>query len=292
LRLSFSAERVKNALTAWDIGNCADFQVVVASAEFYQNRLWVFDLEQGGFSMSLRKGAILGRAGLFGLLALIGIAGDGFAEPRGTIGLQGTFSDVFDRIDDDYRGGPGFNFFGAYHLSRSFDVRGDFGARFLDGEGTRLYTHKPTPDLRSQFGEATEEMRVMPFTVDLVYRLEQVSKGRFWVPYVALGAGLYDIQVTYLPSDSTSKIPHSHDEGGRPLTSLGGNELDDEFDKGRKQNIFDFGWNAKAGVNLHRTSGLFVNLEAGAHAINTRRRWTPMYDVSIGVGTILPLHVP
>jgi hypothetical protein len=97
--------------------------------------------------------------------------------------------------------------------------------------------------------------------------VEQWSKERFcrrsWARSV------YDLQARYLPED--------------PNAQTGPDE-----DVVRKKNLYAFGWNAKAGVQLHRTSGLFVNLESGIHFIDTDRRWTPMCDVSIGVGTILP----
>jgi hypothetical protein len=80
------------------------------------------------------------------------------------------------------------------------------------------------------------------------------------------------MQARYLPAD--------------PDAGVG--QADDEIV--RKANIFEFGWNAKMGVNMHRTSGLFINLESGLHLINTARRWTPTYDLSLGVGTILPVR--
>jgi hypothetical protein len=188
----------------------------------------------------------------------------------GTVAFQGCGADVFDRLADEYRFGVGFNLLGTYEVSPRWDLRGDFGVRFLEGEQVSPSDADDAPSLGARPGERTDGLRVMPFTVDLVRRLEEWSKGRFWVPYAGAGIGLYDLQARYLPAD--------------PDAGVG---VSDE-DLVRKQNIFKFGWNAKMGVNLHRTSGLFVNLESGLHLINTRRRWTPMYDLSFGVGTILP----
>ena len=92
------------------------------------------------------------------------------------------------------------------------------------------------------------------------------------MPYAAAGMGLYDMQARYLPADPNA----------------GQGAPDDDLV--RKANIFEFGWNAKVGVNMHRTSGIFFNLESGLHVINTERRWTPTYDLSLGVGTILPVR--
>ncbi|MCA9727235.1 MAG: outer membrane beta-barrel protein, partial [Candidatus Eisenbacteria bacterium] len=188
----------------------------------------------------------------------------------GTFAVQGVGSDVFDRLADDYRFGLGFNFLGSYEISRVWDLRGDFGVRFLEGEQVSQTRELQAPDLGARYGERTDGLRVMPITVDVVRRMEEWSRNRFWVPYAGAGLGFYDIQARYLPEDPEAGV-------GMP-----------DEDLVRKDNIFKFGWNAKVGVNLHRTSGLFVNLESGLHMIDTRRRWTPMYDVSLGVGTILP----
>ncbi len=152
-------------------------------------------------------------------------------------------------------------------------MRGDFGVRFLEGEQVApSESGEDAPDLRARPGERTDGLRIMPFTVDVVRRFEEWSKGRYWVPYAGAGIGLYDIQARYLPEDPNAGV-------GVP---------DEEIV--RKANVFEFGWNAKAGVNMHRTSGIFVNLESGLHLIDTPRRWTPVYDLSMGVGTILPIE--
>lgn len=204
--------------------------------------------------------------------ALAGVFWLASSEPvsaaMGSVGVQVTGSDVMDRAADDYRFGPGFNISGTVPLARRIDVRADFGVRFLEGEQTSQGAN-PAPDLGARPGERTDGLRVMPFTVDVAYRFEQWSKERFWLPFAAAGLGFYDMEARYLPED--------------PNAQTGPDE-----DVVRKKNLYAFGWNAKAGVQLHRTSGLFVNLESGIHLINTDRRWTPMCDLSIGIGTILP----
>jgi len=213
----------------------------------------------------------LRRASAFVLFAVAGLASPALGV--GTVAVQGCGSDVFDRLGDGYRFGLGFNFLGTYQVAPRWDLRGDFGARFLEGEQVSLSElGGDAPDLRAFPGERTDGLRIMPFTFDVVRRFEEWSQGRYWVPYAAAGIGFYDMQARYLPADPDAAQ-------GVP-----------DDDLVRKANIFDFGWNAKVGVNMHRTSGIFVNLESGLHLINTRRRWTPTYDLSLGVGTILPVR--
>lgn len=210
-------------------------------------------------------------ASAFVLIAISALSSS--ATGAGTVALQGCGSDVFDRLGDSYHFGVGFNFLGTYQVAPKWDVRGDFGVRFLEGEQIpQSELGEESPDLRAIPGERTDGLRIMPFTLDIVRRFEELSKGRYWVPYAAAGIGLYDMQARYLPADPDAGV-------GQP---------DDEIV--RKANIFEFGWNAKMGVNMHRTSGLFINLESGLHLINTARRWTPTYDLSLGVGTILPVR--
>ncbi len=54
-----------------------------------------------------------------------------------------------------------------------------------------------------------------------------------------------------------------------------------------KHNLFRARWNAPAGVHLERTAGLVVNLETAVNAVDVPGRWTPFFDVGIGVGAKL-----
>ena len=220
----------------------------------------------------------------FGLL--LAIPRDGFAG-SGAIGVQGTATDLFDYSADDYDGGPGLDFFGLYRLNGLFDVRADVGARFLEGDEDLQRAFRPAPDLGARRGELVGNARILPFTVDLVYRAEPWSKGRFWVPYVAAGLGFYDMELKYVGADQVTLdelAAEPHEEGDHHedmAVVVAGEE--------RTQRLFEFGWNGKVGVHLYRTSGIFVNLESGVHGIHTDRRWQPMWDVAIGVGAVLPV---
>jgi hypothetical protein len=222
----------------------------------------------------------------FGLGLLLVTPADGFAG-SGAIGVQGTASDLFDYSADDYDGGPGINFFGVYRLNDLFDVRADVGARFLEGDENLQSAFRPAPDLGARRGELTGNARILPFTVDLVYRCERWSQGRFWVPYVAAGLGFYDMELDYVGADQATldelaAEPHDGGEDHHEAEMVvAGAE--------RTQRLYKFGWNTKVGVHLYRTSGIFVNLESGVHGIQTDRRWQPMWDVAVGVGAVLPV---
>ena len=182
--------------------------------------------------------------------------------PLGSATFQGLASNVFDDARDDYRMGLGFNFSGSYSFHSFFDVRADLGFRWIEGENT-LVRQLGRPDLGGQAGETTQNLRVMPFTLGLIYRAEQWSQGRFWVPYVGLGAGFYDVRAEFANEETFEE---------------------------RHANLFKVGYHGRAGVNFHRTSGMFMNVEAAVHAIDTDREWTPLYDVSVGVGVTLPMQ--
>lgn len=223
---------------------------------------------------------------VIGLGVLLALPTDGIAG-SGSVGVQGAASDFFDYSADDYDGGPGINFFGTYRLNEVFDVRADVGVRFLEGDENLQRAFRPVPDLGARRGELTGNARVLPFTVDLVYRAERWSQGRFWVPYAAAGLGFYDMKLEYVGAsqatlDELDAEPHDGDEGlGDEARVVAGEE--------RAQHLYEFGWNGKVGVNLYRTSGIFVNVESGVHGIQTAGRWQPMWDVSFGVGAVLPV---
>lgn len=203
----------------------------------------------------------------------------------GAFGVQGTASDLFDNAADDYDGGPGINFFGVYRLNDTWDLRADVGARFLEGDERLQVAWEPTPNLGARRGERSGNARVLPFTVDLVYRAEKWSAGRFWVPYVGFGLGFYDLELTYVGADEATLAElaaESEGDGAGPAPEVVAGEE-------RTHHLYEFGWNGRVGVNLHRTSGIFVNVESGVHGIQTERRWQPMWDVAIGVGTVLPI---
>lgn len=187
------------------------------------------------------------------------LAGPAHAQQGGAM-FQGLASDLFDRAADDYDVGLGFNLSGDYRLHSQFGVRADLGFRWIEGEDTVIGT-AAEPDLGGRPGERTEGLRLIPITAGIVYRIEQWSQGAFWVPYVSAGLGFYDIRATYTGEDGLE----------------------------RNSDLFETGWHGRVGVNFHRTSGLFVNVESAVHLVDTPGRWTPLYDISFGVGTVVPL---
>ncbi|MCA9754691.1 MAG: outer membrane beta-barrel protein [Candidatus Eisenbacteria bacterium] len=221
-----------------------------------------------------------------GLGLLVANPGSGLAA-TGSVGVQGTASDLFDYAADDFDGGPGINFFGTYRLNETFDARFDAGARFLEGNETLNRAFFAAPDLGARRGELTGNARVLPFTLDLVYRGEKWSQGRFWLPYVAVGLGFYDMEIEYIGADQAT-LDELHDEA-EELDMHPENYPEVVAGEARTQHVYEFGWNAKLGVNLYRTSGMFVNLESGVHGIQTDERWQPMWDVAIGIGALLPV---
>ncbi len=220
----------------------------------------------------------------FGLgLFLCAFVGTSSAVAQGAISVQGIASDLFDKSADDYDGGPGLELSGFYRIHKFLDVRANVGARFLEGNQIAQMEGRRAPDLGARWGERPDKARVMPFTVDLIVRAEQWSKGRFWVPYAGVGIGFYDVEVTYLPSLIGEEPPETEGfaRGDDPDSPVA--------EDTRTARLYKFGWNGKAGVRLYRTSGMFVNLESAVHGIDTDRRWQPMWDVSVGVGFLLPV---
>lgn len=213
------------------------------------------------YTRALAASVLLAAATLAGASAPVRAQSGATTQPAfGGAAFQGLASDVFDDADGDYRLGLGFNVQGFYTVHPFFDVRADVGFRWIEGQSTTVLENAE-PELGGRPGETIHDLRIMPFTVGFVYRIEQWSQGRFWVPYVSAGLGYYDMRAEFL----------------------------DEAGEERHDNLFKVGYHGRAGVNFHRTSGLFLNLEAAVHAIDTDRRVTPLYDVSIGVGTVLPM---
>lgn len=180
--------------------------------------------------------------------------------PALTGGVQWVASDFLDDAAEDWDLGMGFNLTGILEMSRTFDLRGDWGARWAEGEGRLVRARETGPDFGGEAGEITDGIRVMPFTLDLVYRFEDWSQGRYWLPYAAAGFGYYDMRARFLSPD--------------------GQEV--------SRNLYRSGWNLRGGVQLHRTSGLFVTLESAVHLVDTPGQWSPLYDLSLGIGAYLP----
>jgi hypothetical protein len=177
-----------------------------------------------------------------------------------TVAVQWVVGDVIPNGSADWKPGMGFNFFGSLPVCRTLDLRADWGGRWLGGEQRLVTDADDTPRWGGRVGETTEALRVMPATLGLVYRFEGWSRGRFWVPYAAAGPGLYDMRATFTDAD--------------------GNERDHA--------LFRFGWHVRGGVQLHRTSGMHVSLETAVHFIDTPGRMSPMWEVSLGLGALVP----
>lgn len=177
-----------------------------------------------------------------------------------TVAAQFVISDVFESDSENWKPGPGFNLTGSLPVSCTFDVRADWGGRWLEGEHRIVTDEDPEPRWGGLDGETTEGLRVMPATLGLVYRFENLSKGRFWVPYLGTGPGFYDFQATFADAE--------------------GNERNDA--------LFEFGWHVRGGVRLHRTSGMHISLETAVHFIDTPGKISPMWEVSLGLGSLVP----
>lgn len=178
-----------------------------------------------------------------------------------TLAAQWVVADVLEGdVPSNWKPGLGFNLYGSLPVSRTLDVRADWGGRWIEGE-QRIVTEL---DRGARFGglpgETTERLRVMPATFCLVHRLECLSRGRFWVPYLATGPGLYDFRATFADAEGTE----------------------------RNDALFRFGWHLRGGVRLHRTSGLHVSLESAIHFIDTPGKMSPMWEVSLGLGALVP----
>jgi hypothetical protein len=175
------------------------------------------------------------------------------------VAVQWVVADVMENGSEDWKPGMGFNLSGSLPVGRVLDLRADWGGRWLEGESRLITDPNHEPRWGGQAGETTEALRVMPATLDLVCRLEGVSMGRYWVPYVGAGPGMYDLRATFADADAAE----------------------------RDHSLFRFGWHVRAGALLHRTSGLHLSLETAVHFIDTPGKLSPMWEAGLGLGTIV-----
>ncbi len=209
--------------------------------------------------MGARTRLILAMAAV-GVLAVAIWAEPAHAARNLSGGVQLVAGDLLDKAAGDYRLGLGFNFSGHAELTRTLDVRADLGFRWYEGELARIGEDGAVPDLGGAPGHRIDGLRMMPTTLSLVYRFEDWSGGRFWIPYAAAGFGLYDLRASFAGDDGVVEY----------------------------NNLFKPGWNARAGVQFHRTSGLFVTVESAVHLLDLPGAWTPTYDLAFGIGALLP----
>lgn len=200
-------------------------------------------------------------------LLLAAPVGDARAA-NGAMQAHGIGSDFLDRSRDEWGFGLGLGAAVSYRVSSHFDLRGDISARWYEGESREFSGADRTPRWGQKEGEVTDGLRAIPFTAELVYRFEDWSRGRYWLPYVGAGPGLYDLEARFVQSD-----------GG----------VDDETTE-RTHNLFRAGWHVRGGVRFERTSGLYMLIESAVHSIDVPGRWTNLYDVGIGVGGFFPSH--
>ncbi len=175
-------------------------------------------------------------------------------------GVQLVAGDLLDKAAGDYRLGLGFNFTGNAELTRTLDLRADLGFRWYEGKLARIGEEGAVPDLGGTPGHRIDGLRMMPAALSLVYRFEDWSRGRFWIPYAAAGFGFYDLRASF-----------ADDDGVRAYN-----------------NVYRPGWNARIGVQFHRTSGLFVTVESAVNLLDLPGAWTPSYDLAFGIGALLP----
>lgn len=181
-------------------------------------------------------------------------------EPNdGSFLVQVIGSDFLDRSRDDWNSGLGFGLTTQWRLGKNWDARGDVGGRWYEGALRVSEGEGSEPDWGSRVGEQTDGLQAIPVNAGLVYRFEQWSDGRFWVPYAGVGGGFYDLEAHFLSGESE-----------------------------RVHRLYRFGWHVRAGVRLERTSGVFVTLESAVHTVDVPARWTPLYDLALGVGASLP----
>jgi hypothetical protein len=177
-----------------------------------------------------------------------------------TVEAQWVVADAIEDTPGDWKPGMGFSLSGNLPVNPTFDLRADWGGRWLEGEQRMVTDPNHEPRLGGLVGETTEALRVMPATLGLVYRFEGWSQGRFWVPYAAAGIGRYDLRATFADADA--------------------NERDHAFAR--------FGWHLRGGVRLLRTSGMHISLETAMHFIDTPGKMTPMWEAALGLGALVP----
>jgi hypothetical protein len=208
-----------------------------------------------------------------GLPALAGPCGPGCGHGRGSASVSWVASDWFDREAKDWRLGMGFDLAASYQLCPLLDFRADWGLRWADGTEHLVTGNPASPDFGGRPGDLTRRLRTMPLTFDLVHRIPAGHCHRCCSPYLGLGIGFYDLQVRFRPQIMTGSTK---------------NALDHFDGQDRVVNIYRYGWNMRLGADMMRPSGLFLRLESALHYVNTPAHWTPAYDVSMGIGTILP----
>lgn len=197
-----------------------------------------------------------------------------FAKPAGAGGrvpsgaVHWIFSGWGSEADRAWDPGFGFALTGGLPLGRTLDLRFDWGARWLDGDDHATGIGRGGPRWGGLAGTHPSGLRIMPATVEFVYRLERWSQGRFWVPYVGVGPGLYDMRASF------RRFPASPTETPDEIAAAE-----------HHHNLFRFGWHARAGARLHRTSGLFLDLGTAAHFVDVPGEWSPLWEASLGVGT-------
>lgn len=209
--------------------------------------------------MGLRTRLILAGA-VLGILAATVLAEPAHAARNVSGGAQVVAGDLMDKAAGDYRLGLGFNLTGLLELNRTFDLRADVGFRWYEGKSSLIGEDGAVPDLGGRAGDRIDGLRVIPTALSLVYRFEDWSRGRYWIPYAAAGFGLYDLRASFAGEDG----------------EIGYNTL------------FRPGWSARGGVQFHRTSGLFMTVETAVHVVDLPGAWTPTYEIAFGIGALLP----
>jgi hypothetical protein len=170
----------------------------------------------------------------------------------------------------DWDLGFGFALAGAVPFGRALELRGDWGARWLDGDhrvAVSRPTHHDEPRWGGPAGWESASLRVMPATLSLGYRGDRWARGRFWSPYVGFGPGFYDMRATY-------REPHAGPLADSPPAEW-------------NHDLFRFGWHLRAGAYLYRTSGLYLDLGGAIHFVDVPGEWSPLWEVSLGVGSLL-----
>ncbi|MFN8547981.1 MAG: hypothetical protein U0527_08465 [Candidatus Eisenbacteria bacterium] len=182
------------------------------------------------------------------------------SKASGLIAITG--SNFFDRSADLWDFGTGLDLAGIVPIGRALDLRLDTGGRWFEGSDAVVRDPGRAPRWGAKQGETPAALRAIPTTLSLVYRLEQWSNGRYWVPYLGGGFGLYDFHASY---ESAANGARAHD-------------------------LFRAGWHVRGGVQLHRTSGLFIDVQTAVHAVDVPGHWASFFDLGVGVGAELPAH--
>lgn len=211
------------------------------------------------------------RLAVFGCIGLLWIAlgatsADAEAK-RPKLGAHWLFSSFTGAADSDWDPGFGFGLNGTVPLHRGFELRADCGGRWLEG-GPRLAADRAgQPRWGGPVGFEPDGIRVTPVTLSFVHRGERYSHGRFWVPYFGAGPGFYDMRASYRSIPNDVAVSAVREEWNH--------------------NLFRFGWHGRAGAYLYRTSGLYIDLGGAVHYIDVPGKWSPLWELSFGIGTHL-----